>query len=227
MATGKPTKSSWAPLLAIGAVILVGLAVAGALRLTQGDSGEGSGTPSPQDLPSDVVAVVVGAPASLGTVTKPAFDHAIDVAAASDNLKSAPKPGDKKYRELEETALGELLDSIWLQAQAKEMGVSVTPREVSAELAKLKKQSFKSGAEYQHFIDESHYTQADIDERVKIQILSTQIQDRLGDRATGKRAKQRAFADFIKRYNNRWKSRTVCAPAFVIARCSNGKETQG
>lgn len=227
MATGTPAKSPWTPLFAIGAVILVALAVAGALRLTQDDSEEGSGTPSPQDLPSDVVAVVVGAPASLETVTKPAFYHAIDLAAASDSLKRAPEPGDKKYRELKEAALGELLDSIWLQAQAEEMGITVTPQEVSAELTKLEKQSFKNKAEYQHFIDESHYTPADIDERVKLQILSTQIQDRLGNRATGNRAKQQALAAFVKRYNNRWRSRTVCVPAFAIERCSNGKKAKG
>jgi hypothetical protein len=211
----------------IGGVLLAALAVGGVLRLTQNDSaGSSDALPSPQDLPRGVVAVV-GVPASPQTVTRSDFHRALLQAAASAQVKPAPGPGDPKYPELKEAALGELLDAIWIQGQAEEMGISVTAEEIAAELEKLKKQAFKTGAEYREFLDEAHYSEADVDKRVKTQIVSTAIQRRIQHRAgSSEKKRQRAFADFLKAYNARWRSRTVCANAFVIKRCSNGKQAK-
>ena len=48
----------------------------------------------------------------------------------------------------------------------------MTEEEVDEELKKLKKQNFKTEAEFQEFLKTSHYTTQDVNERVKIQILS-------------------------------------------------------
>jgi parvulin-like peptidyl-prolyl isomerase len=134
---------------------------------------QGIGNPS---VPSGAVAIVEDAPEGLGTITDADFQHALDQAAASAQLKSVPKPGDKKYEELKETALGELLDAIWIQGQGAEMGFSVTPQEISKELEKLKKQTFKTEKQYEEFLEEAHFTKADVNQRVTIQILSSEIQ---------------------------------------------------
>jgi hypothetical protein len=63
------------------------------------------------------------------------------------------------------------------------MGISVTPEEVSKELEKLKGQSFKNDKQYEEFLKEAKYTQADVDRRVKIQIISTQIQEQITNEA--------------------------------------------
>jgi len=160
-------------LLGFGALLVllfVGIAVA-----------EGLGDPS---IPSDAVAVVEDAPEGLGTVTKKEFDSAIVQAAASSGIKPVPKPGDEQYEGLKETALGELLQSIWLQGQAAEMGIEVTPKEVAAELKKIKEQSFKTEKQYQEFLKESHFTPADVLDRVKLQILSKDIQEQIQAEAT-------------------------------------------
>jgi parvulin-like peptidyl-prolyl isomerase len=159
-------------LLASGALLVVlflGFAIA-----------QGIGNPS---VPSDAVAVVEDAPDDLGTITKAELDRAIVQAAASAQVKPVPKPGDEKYDELREAALGELFDAIWVQGQAEEMGISVTPEEVSKELEKLKSQSFKTEKQYEEFLEEAKYTQADVDQRVKIQIISTQIQEQITNEA--------------------------------------------
>ena len=134
---------------------------------------QGLGSPS---VPSGDVAVVEDAPGDLGTVTQEDLDRAIEQAAGQSGVKKVPKPGDPQYDELEKTAFSELLDRIWIQGEAEEMGISVTPQEVSDELEKLKKQAFKSEAQYQKFLKESHFTQADVDERIEIQMLSERIQ---------------------------------------------------
>jgi len=135
---------------------------------------QGIGNPS---VPSGAVAIVEDAPEDLGTVTEGEFKHALVQAAASGQVKPVPKPGDKKYEELQKTALGEIFDAIWIQGQAAEMGFSVTPKEVAAELVKLKKKAFKTEKQYKEFLKEAHFTEADVNQRVTIQILSKKIQE--------------------------------------------------
>jgi len=142
---------------------------------------EGIGDPS---IPSGDVAIVEDAPEGDVTISKAQLDHAIAISAAAQQIKPVPKPGDEKYDELKEAALGELFDAIWIQGQAEEMGFpEVTPAEVEKELEKLKSQAFKTEKQYQEFLKESHYTQEDIDQRVKLQILSTKIQEQLKEEA--------------------------------------------
>lgn len=141
---------------------------------------EGLGDPS---VPSGDVALVENVPSDIGEVTEAEFDHALELAAKQGGAKKVPKPGDPKYDELKETALNSLLESIWLQGVADEWGIEVTDAEVAKELKKVKKESFKSEDEFQKFLKESGYTPADIDERIKLQVLSTQLQEELKEKA--------------------------------------------
>jgi len=137
---------------------------------------QGIGNPS---VPSGDVAIVEDAPEGIGTISEKDLEHAIEIAAAKAQIKSVPKPGDEKYEELQETALGELFDVVWIQGLAEEMDISVTSKEVAQELEKLKKQAFKTEKQYEEFLKESHYTAKDVDQLVKVQVLSTKIQEQL------------------------------------------------
>jgi parvulin-like peptidyl-prolyl isomerase len=119
----------------------------------------------------------------LSDVTQAEYDCAFGQVVASAGLKSAPKPGEKQYAELKDTTVGSILETIWIQGLAAEEGISVTEKEVQEELKKLKDQNFKSEAEFKKFLKTSHYTTQDVNERVKIQILSTKIQERLAEGA--------------------------------------------
>lgn len=137
---------------------------------------QGIGNPS---VSSGDAAVIEDAPEGLGTITEARLRHAIDIAAAVGSVKPVPKPGDEKYDELQEAALGELLESVWIQGLAEEMGISATPKEVARELKKVETQQFKSKKQFQEFLKESHYTPADVKERLTIQILTKQIQEQI------------------------------------------------
>jgi parvulin-like peptidyl-prolyl isomerase len=170
-------------------VLFVGVAIA-----------EGVGDPS---IPSGSIAVVQEIPdgaeapfekpfedckgnevtQDLGDVTTAEYECAFQQVVASSGLKEVPKPGEKQYDELKETTVGSILETIWIQGLAAEEGISVTEKEVEEELKKLKKQNFKTEAEFQKFLKTSHYTTQDVNERVKIQILSTKIQEQLGESA--------------------------------------------
>lgn len=139
---------------------------------------QGIGGPS---VSSGDVAVVEDAPDGLGAIGEKELERAIAQAAGQAGLKPVPKPGDPQYDELEETAQGEALDRIWIQGEADELGISITPQEVSDELEKLKKQAFENEAQYRKFLKEANFTQADVDERVKVQMLSEQIQQQASE----------------------------------------------
>jgi parvulin-like peptidyl-prolyl isomerase len=141
---------------------------------------EGVGDPS---IPSGNVALVKGAPGDVGEVTKAKFDHALELAVAQSGEKTPPKPGDPKYEELKKATLFSLLESIWLQGVAAEWGVEASEAEIDEELKKVKKESFKSEAEFKKFLKESHYTPADLRERVKLKVLSGGLQEQLLEKA--------------------------------------------
>lgn len=141
---------------------------------------QGIGNPS---IPSGDVAVVESAPEGLSPITEAQFQHEMVLTAAQAKEKSVPKPGDPKYEELKKTAMGELLSAIWIQGQAEEMGISVTPQEAAKELKKLKKQAFKTEKQYEEFLKESHFTQADVNTRVKLQMFKEQIEAQVTESA--------------------------------------------
>jgi foldase protein PrsA len=141
---------------------------------------QGIGQPS---VPSGDVAIVKGVPSEIGTISEAELKRGILQQVISGKLKKVPKAGEKKYEELQTAALGELLDSVWIQGEAEELGISATPKQIATELAQIKKQNFKTAAAYQEFLKTSHFTQADVDKRVKLQVLSTKIQEVIAKKA--------------------------------------------
>lgn len=141
---------------------------------------QGIGAPS---VPSGDVAIVQSVPDEIGSVSEAEFKRAMIQQAAQGKLKKVPAPGDDKYEELKTAAMGELLDSIWLQGQAEEMGIETTPKQLATELAQIKKQNFKTEKAYNEFLATSKFTQEDVEKRVKLQVLSTQIQKAITEQA--------------------------------------------
>jgi parvulin-like peptidyl-prolyl isomerase len=176
---------------------------------------QGIGNPS---VPSGDVATIEEAPEGLGTITEKDLRHAVIQAAAAAQVKPIPKPGEEKYDELREKALGERIETVWIQGQAEEMGFSVTPKEVAEELKKLKKQAFKSEKQYEEFVKQAHYTPADINKIVKVRILSTKIQEQL----TG--SESVPSSDEIKNYYEAAKSSQFTTPESRDVRTIGNKD---
>jgi peptidyl-prolyl cis-trans isomerase SurA len=141
---------------------------------------EGVGDPS---IPDGDAALVKGVPGDVGNVSVAEVDHAIELAASQAKMKKAPKPGDPKYEEMKEAALKSVFEGIWIRGIANEWGIEVSDKEVAKELKKVKKESFKTEAEFQSFLKESGYTPEDVNLRVEIQMLSAQLQEQLKGKA--------------------------------------------
>lgn len=141
---------------------------------------EGIGQPS---VPAGDAALVKGVPSDNSTISEAEAKLAVEQQAAQGQLKEAPKPGSKKYEELQTAAMGELLDTIWIKGEAEELGISATAKQVEEELATIKKQNFKTEKAYQEFLKTSKFSQEDVDKRVELQILSKKIQEQVSSEA--------------------------------------------
>ena len=185
-------------------------------------SAVGSPLPAPEQLSANLVAVVSHVPLSVGRVTRAEFQRALAQQVAMAGGRSAPKPGGRRHQKLREAAIGELLDSVWIKGQAAMMGIGVSRHQVASELASIKRENFKSEAEYRRFLKQSRFTQRDVFERVELQLLSVRIQERVARGTNGNRDAQQKLAKFVAAYLDRWRARTVCAEGFAVDRCSNG-----
>jgi parvulin-like peptidyl-prolyl isomerase len=141
---------------------------------------DGVGDPS---VPSGDAALVQHTPGDVGEVSEADVEHAIELAAAGAGEKTTPKPGDPKYEEQKEAAMKSILEGIWIQGVAAEWGIELTDAELAREVKKAKKASFKTEAEFQKFLKESHFTSADVEERVLIGALSKELQEQLKEKA--------------------------------------------
>ena len=175
---------------------------------------QGIGYPS---VPSGDVALVEGVPSDIGHVSEADYQRAFLQASAQAGLKKLPKPSDKKYEELKTSALGNLFDTIWIQGEAEELGISVTPKQVATQFVQIKKQNFKTAAEYKKFLATSHFTQADVNDRVKLQLLSTQIQQQIGNEVPPPSSSQ------IKQYYEAAKSTQFTTPATKKTKTTKAK----
>lgn len=141
---------------------------------------QGLGSPS---VPSGDVAKVQDVPDELAAISQEEFDHVMKQQTAQAKVKKPPAPGSKKYEEMKEAALGELLDQIWIKGEAEELGVKVTNKQVEEELAQVKKQSFPTKGSYEKFLKESGFTEEDVHDRIELQVLSTAIQEQVNSEA--------------------------------------------
>lgn len=185
--------------------------------------------PAGEELVPNTVARISHVSERTGTITKAELRHGLVLAAVGEGLRRVPKSGGRRYERLERIALDSLLERIWVRGLAAEMDIAVTGRQVKRQLALIKQQSFKSGAEYRQFLRESRFTRRDVFERVEVEMLAERIQVRLQRRiereARNEYEEQKAFEEFVKEFNERWRSRTVCAPVYATERCSNGPPT--
>ncbi len=128
-------------------------------------------------VPSGAVATVSHVPDESANPSEAEFRKILASQVKAGGLKSTPKPGTTKYEELKTKAMGELLQQVWLFGEAEELDISVTEKQVEEELETIKKQNFKTAGAYKKFLAESHYTQAEVNEKVKLQIIETQLQE--------------------------------------------------
>lgn len=143
---------------------------------------QGIGAPS---VPSGDAAIVRGGPGGDVTISNDEAEKSLEqqLGASEGEGQKAPKPGSKKYEELNEAAFEELLQLVWIRGQAEEEGVTATPKQIEQELTQIKKTNFPTPKAYKEFLEKTHFTQEDVNARVEEQILGTEIQEKVKGQA--------------------------------------------
>ncbi len=152
-----------------GAILIVLFA---GIAIAQG----GVGKPS---VPSGDIAYVKEVPGGLGNISQKDFNRAFIQTWKRAGLKAAPKQDDAQYTQVREAAINDLLDRAWLTGEAAELGVEASNREVDAELATIKKDQFPNSKAFDKFLKDSGFTAEEVEDRVRLQVLSTKIQEKI------------------------------------------------
>ena len=112
----------------------------------------------------------------------------------ADKRKTLPKPAkgqpkttdaqlktqcESEYNALKQQVMQLLISFQWIQGEAKAQGVKVTDADVKKQFETQKKASFPKDADYQKFLKQSGQTEADILMRVKLDLLSNKIREKI------------------------------------------------
>ena len=111
------------PLVAFGvlfALLLIGSMIFGGI----GQAG----------VPDDAVAVIEDTPGGTTVITREEFDRALEQVAANERIRELPEEGSDDYKRLAEAAMQQLINTAWVEGEAEEQGVSVSDRDVQAEI---------------------------------------------------------------------------------------------
>ncbi len=89
------------------------------------------------------------------------------------------KQCEAQYTSLKQEVLGFLISSTWVLGEAKSMGVKVSDKEVTNQFLHIKHQQFPKAAEFEKFLQTSGQTVSDLVLRVKLNMLSQKIQQKI------------------------------------------------
>jgi foldase protein PrsA len=89
------------------------------------------------------------------------------------------KQCEQQYKQLRDQVLGLLISFEWIEREAEDQGVKVTDAEVKKSFEEQKKQSFPKEADYQKFLKDQGQTNEDVLMRVRLDLLSQKIRDKV------------------------------------------------
>jgi foldase protein PrsA len=129
------------------------------------------------------------APGSKVTVpVPPKFEACVAAAkAAAKPAKGQAAPTEsslksqcaQQYKTLQQEVLGFLISSNWVIGEAKSLGVKLSDAEVKKQFEKIKSQQFPKAAEFEKFLKTSGQSVSDLLLRVKLNLLSQKIQQKI------------------------------------------------
>ena len=205
----------------------------GALPLTGcGSDDQGAST---TELPSGAVATVAGAPDE--TVTQGDFDRALAQTAARQGINRFPRAPTRSTRRSPTRRSPTCCSRAGCSARPRSAGSRSPTARSPTKLEKVKSQQFGSEKAFQTFLDQSGFTLDEAQQRIELQLISSQIQqdvlDDLQSGAGGQEAAQQLAAkqqqlatQFQTEFQERWRSRTNCADGYLIDQCANGPQPQ-
>jgi foldase protein PrsA len=201
---------------ALGAVFLAAIGLSACGGLSGNAVVQVNGTPITQATFNHWMEVAAQTSTS-GTGAKPVVPLPPDYSACIAHLAAtAPKPAkgqtapthaqlkaqcETQYKALQQEVLGFLISSQWVIEEAKAQGVKVSDKAVKAQFERVKRSQFPKPAEFEKFLATSGQTVSDLLLRVKLNLLTTQITQKIN------RQKHPVSQAEIEKYYQEHKSR--------------------
>jgi parvulin-like peptidyl-prolyl isomerase len=130
-------------------------------------------------VPSGDVALVKGVPSELGHITDADYKKSLEQQEVKGGLKKPPKAGSKKAEELKKATLEELIKTAWIIGEGEDLNIQVTDKEVETELAKVKKESFKTEKAFEEFLTESHLSAKEVNRILELNLYQKKIEEKI------------------------------------------------
>jgi foldase protein PrsA len=133
----------------------------------------GCGGGGPKSVPSNSVAVVGG-----DTITKAQFAALLLSAKASYQSRGTafPKAGTAAYKSLQDQAITYLVQESELEQKAKDLGITITDKDVQTRLQQIKKQYFGgSESKYRAQLKKQGLSEPELLRELRAQILSERL----------------------------------------------------
>lgn len=123
-----------------------------------------------------------------------------------------------RYRHVREHMLQILITYAWLRAEAAELNVHVSHRDVMQAFTRYKREVFKTDAAFRRYLRYTKSTLADELLIGQMDLLSTKIEQKvIAERGlSGARS-------YYHELPKRWAAKTDCSPAYVILNCKQYK----
>jgi hypothetical protein len=151
------------------------------------------------------------------SITGAAFSHWAVVAQKSG--------GSSKHRlsasEVMKQVMGFLISSDWVLGEAADLNIHISEGEVRHTFAHIRNQQFPKKKEFKTFQKQSGQTIADLLFRVRLNLLSTEIQRHALAGHRGKNSRKRALGSFVNAFKRKWTAQTYCEPDYVIPDCGH------
>lgn len=132
-------------------------------------------------------------------------------ATAPKPAKGQPKPTaatykaqcEQQYTALKQQVLGFLISANWVLGEAEAQGVKVSDNEVKKQFNQIKSQQFPKEADFEKFLSTSGQTVSDLLLRVKLDMLSQKIQQKVTKDA-GKKPSQQEIKSYYEQHKSQY-----------------------
>jgi len=109
--------------------------------------------------------------------------------------------------------------------EAKNLNVRLSAAEVRRRFEHIRDQQFPKRREFSAFLKSSGQTVGDLLFRVRVNLLSSLIQRKVAAGAASPSDRERAIAQFVETFRERWTAQTYCARAYAVSDCGHVQDT--
>lgn len=206
---------------ALGAVLLAG----GTLAACGGIPGDAVVSVNGKAITNETfnhwmaIAASSSSPAAGKTASKPAVPDPPTYSKCIAHLQAtAPKPAkgqpkpteamlktqcEQQFTALKQEVLGFLISANWVLGEAEEQGVKVSDAEVKKQFNTIKNQQFPKEAGFQKFLANTGQTVSDLLLRVKLNLLSSKIQQKITKKG-GKKPTQKEVTAYYEQHKQQF-----------------------